>query len=906
MMWGQRIWLKLQSLFRRARSKQRLNDEIQFHLDQQIAENLAAGMSPQEARHAATRAFGNATFLKEETRDTWGWTWLEQIGQDLRYGLRLLVKNPSFTLVVVSTLALGIGATAALYSIFDGTYLHTGPLLTHPVGDTVLLAQESKKESEIWRFSPPEYLDIARLPHYQSFAGFFAMRYWTATLSENQEHAENPERAVVLRVTSDIFSLDGISPILGRTFTSDEDRPGGPNVAVISHILWNARFGRNPAIIGKTIKLNDIPYTIVGVTPRRYSPWGAGVVIPLRLDPAANDRSERSLMVAGKTKVGISVEETRGELEFLAHRVEAEYGAAHPEYTGLEYKPIDVRKGVAGDLRIALYMLMGAVALLALITSANISSLLLARTMARAGEIGTRLALGALPARLARQFFTESVLLSIIAGAVGVGIGASALKPLSALVPARYVWEETDIHINLAAFLLSISAALVLGVLFALAPVLFITRRGAAINLQQSRTRSVTDKTGGRMRTALVLAEMALAFVIIVGAGLMVRTYKQLTSTDFGFRTDHVLTMRIALPESKYSQSAKVTGFFQDLFERMQTLPGILDVAASSARPVDPTGRRDFSIPGRSLNTSTGTDIADYRVITPGYFKVIRTPLREGRSFTEDDGPLASHVAIVNERFAQIYFPNTDALGKQIRLENRYVSTAVGMEWPGSETVEIVGVAADSHQLTPFMTVRDLYSPAPPEIFVPLLQNAEGGRDMALLVRTSTEAATLSEAVRKQVLGIDAEQPVYSVETLAAMADIAYGPTRLCLIILGMFAAVALLTACIGLYAIVSYSVRQRTHEIGIRMALGAGQSDVLRLVARQSIPVVVIGLLVGLLSSLGLTRLMSSLVYGISANDGATLVTVSAILVVTAMLAVYLPARRAMRVDPMVALRYE
>jgi predicted permease len=906
MVWARRLRLRLQTLFRRERVAQRLEDEVQFHLEQQIAENIAAGMNPQEARYAAMRTFGNPTFLKEETCDTWGWIWLEQIGQDIRYGFRLLLKSRTFTLVVVSTLALGIGAIAALYSIFDATYLHTGPQLTHPIGDSVLLAQESKKQPEIWRFSPPEYMDIARQSHYRSFAGFFAMHYWTATLSENSDHAENPERVVVLRVTSNIFSLDGISALLGRTFTLDENRPGGPHVAVISHRLWNARFSRDPNIVGKTIRLSDIPYTIVGVTPRRYAYWGADVAIPLALDPASNDRSQRSLMVAGRTKVGTSVEQTRPELEYLAHRTEAEYGLGHPEYAGLVYKPIDVRKGVAGDFRIALYMLMGAVALLALITSANVASLLLARTVARVGEIGTRLALGAMPSRLARQFLTESVVLSMTAGAVGFVAGACALKPLSALVPARYVWEETDIRINTAALLLSFSVALVLGVLLGLAPVLFISRRGATMNLQQGRTRSVTNQQGGRMRTALVLVEVALAFVVIMGAGLMVRTYKQLTSMDFGFRTDHVLTMRIALPESKYSENTKVTNFYRELLERVQTLPGVVQVAASCARPVDPTGRRDFSIPGRSLNTASGTAVASYRVITPAYFGVIRTSLREGRPFTAQDGSDGPRVAIVNESFARTYFPNDEAVGKQIRLENRYISTAVGMDWPGSETVQIVGVARDSHQLTPFMTLRDVYSPAPAEIFVPLRQHPEGALDMALLLRTSTDPASLSDAVRQQVLSIDAEQPVYDVQTLAAMADIAYGPTRLCLVILGLFAGVALVTACIGLYAIVSYSVTQRTHEIGIRMALGAKQRDVLGLVARDGIPVVLIGLFLGLVSSLGITRLMSSLVYGVSANDAATLVAVSAILTVTAMLAVYIPARRAMRVDPMEALRYE
>ena len=904
MLWVQRFWLRLQTLFGRNRSAERLHDEIQFHLEQQIAENVAAGMSREEARYAATRAFGNPTVLKEETRDTWGWIWLDQVAQDLRYGIRLLLKNRSFTLVAVSTLALGIGSIASLYSIFDSTYLHTGPAVTHPVGETVLLAQQSRKQAELWRFSAAEYFDIARL--HQSFDGFFAMHYWTATLSENLERSENPERVVVLRVTSNIFALDGISTILGRAFIPDEDRPGGPNVAVISHRLWNKRFVRDASVVGKIIRLNGIPYTIVGVTPRRYAYWGADVAIPLRLDPASNNRSERNLMVGGKAKEGLAVEQTGPALAELAHRVEAEYGAAHPEYAGLFYKPIDVRRGVAGDFRIALYMLMGAVAILALVTSANIASLLLARTMARAGEIGTRLAIGAMPGRLARQFLTESALLSVIAGAIGFVGGACALKPLGALIPARYVWEETDLRTNPTAFALSISGALLLGVLFGLAPALFVLRRGVGTNLQRGRARSVTDRYGGRMRTGLVLLEMALAFVVVMGAGLMVRSYRRLTSMDLGFQPDHVLTMRIALPELKYADPGQVANFFRELLDRVRALPGIVDVAASSVRPVDAAGARDFSIPGRSLNTATSIDKARYRVVTPEYFAVIQTPLRRGRSFAEQDGPNAPHVAIVNESFARTYFANEDAMGKQIRLENRYISTAVGMEWPGSDVVQIVGVIGDSQQITPFMSVHDLCNPAAPEIFVPFLQHPEGGRDMALLLRTETEPGTLTDPIRRQVLAIDADQPVYEVQTLREMTEIAFGPTRLCLVILGIFAGAALVTACVGLYAIVSYSVSQRTHEIGIRMALGAKQRDVLRMVVGEGIPVIAAGLVVGLFAALGMTRLMSSLLYGVPASDGATLLAVSAILTATATLAVYIPARRAIGVDPIEALRYE
>ncbi len=911
MLWVQRFWLRLQTLFGRNRSAERLDDEIQFHLEQQIAENVAAGMNRDEARYAAMRAFGNPTVLKEETRDTWGWIWIDQVAQDLRYGFRLLLKNRGFTTVAISTLAFGIGSAAVLYSILDGAYLHMGPRVKIERNNcTLIVTQQSTKfDPPLWRLSAPEYLDIARLSHYQMFDGFFAMRHVNTTLSANPAGPQNPERVGVLRVTASIFrlsySLSGVSPMLGRTFTMDEDRPGGPNVAVITYRLWNAHLGRDPSVVDKTIKLDGIPYTIVGVMPPRFGFWGADIAIPLGLNPASQDRSDRNLLVAGVTKNEVSCEQTKAELAYLARRVEAEQGAAHAEYTGLVYTPIDVRKGVVGDLRIALYILIGAVALLGLITSANIASLLVARTMARAGEIGTRLALGAIPARLARQFLTESVLLSVIAGLVGFVMGWCALKPILSLIPTQNIADEAEIHASPGAFAVSICSALLLGALFGLAPVVFISRRSVTTNLQQGGTRSVTDQRGSRMRAGLVLLEMALAFVVIVGAGLMVRTYQQLTAMDLGLRPDHVLTMMVTLPESKYPGGTELENFSRELLRRVHLLTGVTDACVSSNRPAGSgLAFHDFSVPGRSLNTADGIATTAYRAITPAYFGVVGTSLRGGRSFVEQDGPHTTRIAMVNESFARTYFPGEDAVGKQIQLENRNGSSTT--QSASNDVLQIVGIVKDARQIAHWHEMSDLYKPMTPEIYVPLWQHPESARDVALLVKTSVDPGTLTGAVRREVLSIDSERPVYSVETLEGLAENALGPTRLCLVILGTFACVALLTACVGLYAIVSYSVTQRTHEIGIRTALGASPRDVLRLVAAEGIPVVAIGLIAGLLASLGVTRLMSSLVYGVSASDVATLLAVSAILTVTAMLAVYVPARRAMTVDPMVALRYE
>lgn len=425
------------------------------------------------------------------------------------------------------------------------------------------------------------------------------------------------------------------------------------------------------------------------------------------------------------------------------------------------------------------------------------------------------------------------------------------------------------------------------------------------MNMQQGRTRSATDRGSGRMRASLVLLEMVLAFIVVMGAGLMVRTYQRVTSMNLGFRPDHVLTMSFTLPESEYPGGKELTNFSRELLRRVRTLPGVLNVCASSKGPAGSAlSFHDFSIPGRSLNAADGIGVAAYRLITPDYFTVVETSLRGGRGFAKDDGPATAAVAMVNESFAQTYFSGQEVIGKQIRLENRTGSSAPQSDASGA--MQIVGVVSDARQIEYWQDMSELNKPILPEIYVPLWQHPEAVRELALLVRTAVDPGTVTEAVRREALAIDSERPAYSIDTLEELADHAIGPTRICLIILGTFAGVALLTACVGLYAIVSYSVAQRTHEIGIRMALGAKQRDVLRLVAQDGIPVIAIGLLVGLLSSLGLTRLMSSIVYGVSANDGATLLAVSAVLTATAALAVYIPARRAMQVDPIVALRYE
>jgi putative ABC transport system permease protein len=892
----------LRSLFRRSRVEDDLDEELHGFLELATEEKMKQGMSRENAFRAVRLDRGSLEVTKEIVRSA-GWeSFVETCWQDLRFAIRMLRKNPGFAAAAMLSLALGIAATSVLFSILDGAYIHYAP--TEQGNRIALIAQQfTKRETDTSRFSPAEYFDIARL--HRSFEGFFALRHASSTLTEASELGENPERIPIVRATSNIFPLYGTSALVGRVFTGDEDRPGAPNVAVITYRLWNRRFARNPSIVGQTIKLDGVPYTVVGITPRRFQQWGADIYLPLALDPASTNRSERALTVAAVMKQGLSAEQTAPPLQDLARQVEAEYGAAYPEYAGLVYKPYDVRKAVVGDLRSALYVLLGAVAMLLLIAAANIANLLLARARARSSEIVTRVALGATPGRLARQFFTESIVLSTIAGLWGSLFGIWALAPVMALIPAHYIGEESEIHASPSAFFVSLGVALVLGVVFGMGPATLIARRSFAGNLSRSRTRLAADHGGGRARALLVFSEVALAFLVVTGAGLMVRTYQQMISMDLGLRSDHVLTLRIALPELKYRGSTAVANFFRELLRSVHSVPSIGDAAVSSIRPLDGEALRDFSIPGRLLNSADGIATADYRVVTPEYFAVIRTPLRAGRFFAEQDGLDATRVAIVNEKFARTYFLGEDAVGKQIRLESRYDSRITPLEAPHRDLVQIVGVVQDSRQIAS-SSVHDFYESASPEIFVPFWQHQEAGRDLAVLLRTQTEPGTLAQLVRARVLEIDGNQPVYDVQTLEQLAEVAFGPARLCVLLLMIFAGAALLTASVGLFAIVSYTVTQRTNEIGIRMALGASRRDVLRVVITEGMLVIGAGLAIGLLASFGLTRVMSSLLFRVPSNDPLTLISVSVILCAVAILATYIPARRALHVDPMVALRFE
>lgn len=819
---------------------------------------------------------------------------MQTLLQDLRYGLRMAVKNPGFSLVVVLILALGIGISSTLFSIIDGALLH--PFAYKDGERAVVLHQKfPRKNLTTFFFSVPEYLDLRSLNHV--FEDVAAMRH----LSLNITEGDNPERIFGVRVTANAFTMTGVGPYLGRTFRPDEDRPGGPNVVVLSHHFWKSRFLSDPQIVGKTIKLNDESYTVIGVMPSRYRWWGADVWLPMGLNTADTDRTRRSLWIAGWLRPGMTIDQAALEFQGLANRIEQEQGSAVPEYVGWQIMTQSILEAIIRDLKPTLLILLGAVALIVVISCANAANLLLARASARKKEIAVRIALGAGRLRIIRQLLTESLVLSMISGAFGFLLNYLALDTLVALIPASYISSEAEIVANYSAFIFTLGVSMLVGVVFGVIPAWQSSNANLSEVLKEGGRRSSGDIRGRRARSLLVVAEIALALVVLIGAGLMIRSYMQLTEIKPGFNADNVLTMRISLPESRYADGQQVASFYEELLRRVNAIPGVESSAAVSGRPMSEIAAQDFSIEGRPADAAGGLANADYRVITPDYFDMMQIPIRRGRYFTRQDVPESQLVAIINQTMANQYWPDEDPIGKRIRLGNQYTATSSLRESSAeSSWLTIVGVVADAKQRP------DMLRQIRPEFYLPHLQRANISRDMALLVRGSVEPASLTTAVRDQVRSLDPQQPAYEVWTLEEIVARALGPKRLSIFLLSIFGIIALLLATIGLYATIAYSVSQRTHEIGIRMALGAQKGDVLRLILSQGLRLTLIGLGVGLVLAITLTRLMSSLLYGVSATDPVTIICISLILTVVALLASYIPALRATKVDPGVVLRFE
>jgi putative ABC transport system permease protein len=803
--------------------------------------------------------------------------------QDIRYGFRALRARPGFTVISIIALALGIGANTAIFSVINALLLRPLP---YAQADRLVWIWDRNPGNGIEResVSIPNFRDWRA--QNQSFAELTA---WGRTQSVLTGAGE-PERLAGASVVANFFTTFGTQPALGRAFTPEENTPGQNRLVILSHGLWQRRFGGNPKLLGEAITLNGIPYTVIGIMRADFKQPEPGLLavpdfwIPLGINPSGDGRRGDFLRVVGRLKDGVSFQQARAEMEAITARLAKEYPAANAGWTAYV---LTLHERFVGDLKTALLVLVGAVGFLLLIACANVANLLLARAAAREREIAVRSALGAGRMRLMRQFLTESALLAILGGAAGLMIAFWGVEALLALAPANLPRLD-EISVSRTVFLFTLGISLATGFIFGLAPALHATKINLNESLKESGRSVSGGRRGGRLRNAVISAEIALAMVLLVGAGLMVRSFLRLQSVDPGFRPERMLTFQVSLPRAKYPEGPQIGAFYDSLLERLRALPGVEAASAIDSAPLSGGGNfLSFVIEGRPAPPPEQVIDAETYAITPGYFSTLGIPIVRGEDFSTRHGATAPGVTIINEALVQRYFPNEDPIGKRITLGNPQTGP-----W-----LTIIGIARNvQHQSLDGAPYPQMYG----------VHTQQAPRLLSFIVRTSSDPLSLISAARSQVRALDADLPVARVTTIEQLMSDSIARPRFNTTLLIVFAGVGLLLAAVGIYGVISYSVAQRTHEIGVRLALGASRGDVLKLVLKQGLKLALGGVLLGAAGAVALAQLMKSLLFNISASDPLTFVGVAAVLVGVAALACYIPARRATKVDPMIALRYE
>jgi putative ABC transport system permease protein len=808
---------------------------------------------------------------------------METLIQDLRFGIRMLAKNPGFTLVAVITMALGIGANTALFSVVNGVLLKSLPF-KEP--DRLLFAFETnaKLPSPTIPASTLDYRDWKE--QNQVFESMGARKLFTVSLSG----VEQPEKIQGEKVTSDYFSTLGVEPILGRTFAEDEDKPGGTKVTLLSYGLWQRRFGGSMDIVGQTVLLNGAPTTVVGIMPNDYRP-NVELWIPLAINYTGADRDLKELIVVGRLMASVSRQQAQAEMTTIAGRLAEQY----PDFnTGWGVSLLPMHDAIVQNIRPALLILFGAVGFVLLIACSNVANLLLARAAAREREIAIRMAMGAGRLRLIRQILTESVLVSLIGGALGVLIAMWGTQALISLNP-QGIPRANEIGVDPKVLVFALVASVVSGVIFGLVPAVQTSRQNLNDVLKEAGKSLMGNARGRRIRSGLVVVEVALALVLMTGAGLLIKGFSKLQSVDPGFNHQSILTFQLSLPEANYPKHQQQTAFLKDVLDRFSALPGVTSAAAISQAPLAGGGPSYiFWAEGRPLPTPSEAPIASYRVISPDYFHTLNIPLVAGRGFTEADNIDAPQVTIVNENFAKNMWPGENPIGKRMTVGVPLAAEKV--EW-----YTVVGVVGNVKHTA-------LNGESGMQMYQPVLQAdfQSPARTMTYLLRTTVNAVSLTETAHSVVASIDSNVPMSNVKTMDRIVYDSVSPFRFNMFLLVLFAGVALVLTIVGVYGVMNYAVTQRTREIGIRMALGADPGQVRSLILRQGMALSAIGLGIGLVACFGVTRLLSSLLYGVSATDPVTFAAVALLLAVVALVACYVPARRATKVDPLVALRYE
>jgi predicted permease len=888
---------------RRERMMEDLDQDIREHIAMETQDNIERGMSPEEARYAAVRKFGNVTRVREDTRDVWSFAWLEQLGQDIRYALRMLRKAPGFTAVAVLTIALGIGATTAIFSVVDATLLHPLPY-PHPEQLVSVRDDLPGVGAQDVGMSVPEWQDLAR-------SGIFQYVSPGGGGSVNLTGSSQPARIFFAAVPPNYFALLGVQPQLGRSFNPEDHTPGFTLEVLISDGLWKGAFGGDPNVLGRSIRLDNDLYQIIGVMPAGYHDpgrtteerntelWAAtGFAGPPAPPPL---RKSRFLSPAiARIKPGVTIAQAQSRVEALVASLQKQFPDDYPLKSGWTVRLTPLTERVVGNVRQSLILLLGAVGLVLLIGCVNIANLLLARASARGREMAVRQALGAARARLIQQLLTESLLLSLVGGIAGLAILVCTKGLLLQLMPDSLP-RLREITINWSVLLFALAASLVAGAIFGLAPALHAGRADLTHALKQEGRGSTGSGDQARTRRLLVVTEFALSLVLMIAAGLLLRSFWDLLNAGLGFNPQNVMAVRTWLPVPNdpatdiYRTPVQEAPFVREVLRRARTLPGVEEVAIGDQASV-PLGHSQIDLnpfplifEGRET-ASNEAPLADASMVTPGYFHLLGATLLGGRFFTESDDEKAAPVVVVNEAFARTYWPNENPVGKRLNLPV-----------PGDRSAfswnTVIGVVANAR-------TESLEGSIVPQIYLSLYQRP--AKDLAIFVRGRLDTAAIPVEVREQVQAVNPELPVFGAQTLDEVLSASLSVRRFSMKMIGLFALTALLLAGLGIYGVISYVVSERTHEIGIRLALGAQTRNILEMVLRQGLGLAIAGAAVGFLGALIVSHLMAGLLYGVRPTDPLTFAGVALLLIGVALLASYIPARRAMKVDPMVALRYE
>lgn len=888
-----RAWLE--SLLRHGRADREMDEELRFHLDMETERQQRAGLSPEEARRRAVLALGGLERTRDAVRDARGSSWAEHLPQDLRQAARRLVRTPGHTAAAVLTLALGIGANTVIYSVVDGVLLRAVPFAD---ARRLVVVWGTDRHSGTTRepVSWPDYLDLAARS--RALDGAAAIAAVDLTLAPDEG---DPLWVSGMSASAEFLRLVGVRPIAGRLFTADDDRPGIAPVAILGESIWRSRHAADPGVIGRTIRLNDIPHVVVGVVPHGadfgldqiharaayHGPYnGAGEVdawVPLQASEAAYPRATHPFFMLGRLSAGTSVAVAQTELANVAGELEREYPQAND---GRSVHVEGLQEVVLGPTRPVMLLLLAAVTLVLLVACVNVANLLLARGRARAREVAVRKALGA-GRRLGRQFLTEAVLLALLGGVAGVLLSLGGLRLLLALAPAD-IPRVAEVGLNLRVLLATLAVALGAGLAFGMVP----TWQAFQVDVMATLRGESSAESGGpgarRFREGLVVAELALSVTLVVSAGLLIRSFWSVLEVDPGFRPEGVAKAEFRLPRSRYPADYRewpawkeVHEFDQRLLDQVRAIPGVTEAAIANVHPLDAGYTNSFAIVGREAEGQDWPEIS-VRMVTPGYFATLGVSRLAGRDFSDGDDAAAAPVAVINHTAARRFFGPQDPLGHQIRF------------WGADR--RIVGVVGDER-------IQGLTQAAPPAVYVPTGQAPRPG---VVFARTAGDPADLVEPLRRAVLAVDPALAVFGAEPLSNTLRQSVGQRRFAMLVLGTFAALTFLLALVGIHGVLSYTTSQRTREIGIRLALGATGTGVTGLVLRGGLRLAALGTALGLAGAALGSRLLGSLLYGIAAIDPLTFGVVGLVAISAALLAIWLPARRAAGVAPITCLRAE